>query len=66
MAVAILEIFEGHSSEEKRQLAKDITDAFVKIGETANSVQIIIRENARSCWAEGGKLCSDFETPPGA
>jgi 4-oxalocrotonate tautomerase len=66
MAVAILEIFEGHSVDEKRQLVKDITDALVKMGEEANSVQVIIRENTRSCWAEAGRLCSDFEAPPGA
>jgi 4-oxalocrotonate tautomerase family enzyme len=66
MPVAILEMLEGHSVKEKRQLAADITAAFVKIGVPADSVQVIMRETPKSCWADSGKLCSDFETPPGA
>ena len=66
MSVAILEMLEGHTIEEKRQLAKDITEAFAKIGEQAESIQIIMRETPQSCWAEGGKMCSDFKVPPGA
>jgi phenylpyruvate tautomerase PptA (4-oxalocrotonate tautomerase family) len=66
MAVAILEMLEGSSIEEKRQLAKDITAAFVKIGIPADTVQIIMRENPKSCWADAGKMCSDFQVPPGA
>jgi 4-oxalocrotonate tautomerase family enzyme len=66
MPVAILEMLEGHSIEEKRQLAKDITAAFVKIGVPASAVQVIMRESPTSCWAEAGKICSDFEVPPGA
>ena len=66
MPVAILEMLEGHSIEEKRQLAKDITGAFVKIGVPAETVQVIMRESPRSCWAEAGKICSDFEIPSGS
>ena len=66
MPVAILEMLEGHSIEEKRQLAKDITAAFVKIGVPASAVQVIMRESPKSCWAEAGKMCSDFAIPPGA
>ncbi len=66
MPVAILEMLEGHTIEEKRQLAKDITKAFTKIGVPAETVQIIMRETPKSCWAEAGKICSDFEIPPGA
>jgi 4-oxalocrotonate tautomerase len=66
MPIAILEMLEGHSIEEKRQLAKDITQAFVKIGAPAETVQIIMRETPKSCWAEAGKICADFEIPSGA
>jgi 4-oxalocrotonate tautomerase family enzyme len=66
MPVAILEMLEGHSVNDKKQLAADITAAFVKIGVPAESVQVIMRETPKSCWADSGKLCSDFETPPGA
>ena len=66
MPVAILEMLEGHSIEEKRQLAKDITGAFVKIGVPVETVQVIMRESPKSCWAEAGKICSDFEIPSGS
>jgi 4-oxalocrotonate tautomerase family enzyme len=66
MAIAILEMLEGHSIEEKRQLAKDITEAFSKIGIPAETVQIIMRETPKSCWADAGRMCSDFQVPPGA
>ena len=66
MPVVIVEMWEGRSLEQKRQLAKDLTDAFVKIGVPANAVNIILKDNPKSCWAQAGQLCSDFEVPPGA
>jgi 4-oxalocrotonate tautomerase family enzyme len=59
-------MWEGRTIDDRRQLAKDLTDAFVKLGVPAKAVNVIIRENPKSCWAQGGELCSDFEIPPGA
>jgi 4-oxalocrotonate tautomerase len=66
MPVVIVEMWEGRTIDDRRQLAKDLTDAFVKLGVPAKAVNVIIRENPKSCWAQGGELCSDFEIPPGA
>jgi 4-oxalocrotonate tautomerase len=66
MTVVTVEMWENFSIEQKRQLAKEITDAFVKLGVAAENVNIILRENPRSCWAVSGKLCSDFRIPEGA
>lgn len=66
MPVVIVEMWEGHSLEEKRRLAKDLTKAFVKLGVSAETVNVILKENPKSCWATGGELCADFEIPPGA
>lgn len=66
MPVVTVEMLEGNTMEQKRQLASGITDAFVKIGIPAEEVQVILRENPKSCWADGGKICSDFEIPHGA
>jgi 4-oxalocrotonate tautomerase family enzyme len=66
MSVVIVEMQAGHSVEEKRQLARDMTQALVKMGEPAEDIQVIMRENPTSCWAQAGKLCSDWEIPPGA
>ncbi len=66
MPVVIVEMQQGNTLDQKRQLAKDLTDAFVKIGVPASAVQVIMRETPKSCWAEAGQLCSDFEVPQGA
>ncbi|MCR4393470.1 MAG: tautomerase family protein [Dehalococcoidales bacterium] len=66
MPVVIVEMLDEQPVEKKRQLAEDLTHAFVKIGVPAEAVHIIMRENPKSCWADAGKLCSDFEIPPGA
>jgi 4-oxalocrotonate tautomerase len=66
MAVVIVEMWEGHTLEQKRQLARDLTEALTRIGEPADTVQVIMRESPKSCWSDAGKLCADFEVPPGA
>jgi phenylpyruvate tautomerase PptA (4-oxalocrotonate tautomerase family) len=64
--VVTVEMWDSFSTEQKRQLAEDITKAFIKHGVAADNVNIIMRENPRSCWAVSGKLCSDFRIPNGA
>ena len=66
MTVVTIELWENYSIDQKRQLASDITNAFVKLGIAAENVNIIMRENPKSCWAVKGKLCSDFRIPEGA
>ena len=66
MTVVTVEMWENVNTDQKRQLAKDITNAFVKQGVAAENVNIIMRENPKSCWAVSGKLCSDFKIPEGA
>jgi 4-oxalocrotonate tautomerase family enzyme len=66
MTVVTVEMWENLSIEQKRQLAKEITSAFVKLGIAPENVNIIMKENPKSCWAVSGKLCSDFRIPEGA
>ena len=66
MPVVTVEMLEGNTMDQKRQLVTGLTDAFVKIGVPAEEVRVILRENPKSCWADGGKICSDFEIPHGA
>ncbi len=66
MPVVIVEMQEGINLDQKRQLGKDLTDAFVKIGVPASAVEVIIRETPNNCWIKAGNLCSDFAVPPGA
>ncbi len=66
MTVVTVEMWENFTIDQRRQLAKEITDAFVKLGVAPDNVNIILRENPKSCWAVSGKLCSDFKIPEGA
>jgi 4-oxalocrotonate tautomerase family enzyme len=66
MPVVIVEMLDENDMKQKKQLVKDLTDAFVKIGVPAESVNVILRENPKSCWAIAGQICTDFEIPHGA
>ncbi len=59
MPVVIVEMWEGRTVEHKKQLARDRTSAFVKIGTPQEAVQIILKDNAKHNWAIGGKLASE-------
>jgi 4-oxalocrotonate tautomerase len=64
MPVVIVEMWEGRTHEQKKKLARGITDAFVTIGVPATAVHVILKDNPKSCWAQGGTLCSETETLP--
>jgi 4-oxalocrotonate tautomerase len=59
MPVVIVEMWAGRTLEQKKKLVKGLTDAFVQIGTPADAVQIILKDNEKSCWAISGKLCSE-------
>ncbi|VDC20254.1 2-hydroxymuconate tautomerase [Pseudogemmobacter humi] len=60
MPVIRVEMFEGRSTDQKRELVRELTDAFVRsCGGTPQSVQIVISDVAKSDWGSGGQLCID-------
>lgn len=60
MPVIRVEMFKGRTSEQKKALVKEVTDAFVRTaGGTPESVHIIITDIEPSDWAVAGKLVSD-------
>ncbi len=59
MPLVIVEMWEGRTVEQKKQLAEDITSVFVKSGTHAEAVQIILKDNPKHNWAIGGKLASE-------
>ena len=59
MPVVIVEMWEGRTLEQKKQLVKGITSSFVKIGTPLEAVQIILKDNAKHNWAIGDKLASE-------
>ena len=59
MPVVIVEMWEGRTTEQKRQLVEGITSSFFKIGTPEEAVQIIIKDNPKHNWAIAGRLASD-------
>jgi len=59
MPVVTINMWEGRTIEQKKQLAEGITSSFAKIGTPPEVVQIIIRDIPKYNWAKGGKLASE-------
>ena len=59
MPFIIIEMWQGRSVAQKKQLAEYITSAFVKTGVLADQVHIVFKDNPKHNWADGGKLADD-------
>ncbi len=59
MPVVTVEMWEGRTIEQKKQLVEGITSSLVKIGVPKEAVQLIIKDNPKHNWAIGGKLASE-------
>ena len=59
MPVVIVEMWEGRTVEQKKQLVEGITSAFADIGIPREAVHIIIKDNPKHNWATGGKLAAE-------
>jgi 4-oxalocrotonate tautomerase len=55
-----VEMFEGRTPEQKKNLVKALTQAVVdSLGAKPEAVDVILREVKRSDWATGGELWSE-------
>ncbi len=60
MPTITVQMFEGRTTEQKRELVKELTEATCKaLSCKQESVTIILQEHQRENWATGGKLWSD-------
>lgn len=59
MPVVIVEMWEGRTPEQKKQLVADITAAFTRIGTPADVVHVILKDVSKQNWGHGGKLASE-------
>lgn len=60
-----VEMFEGRSVEQKRALAKELTEACVRaIGASPGGVDILFFDIPKHDWATGGALWSDVAPKP--
>ncbi len=59
MPVVIVEMWEGRTIEQKKQLVEGITSSFAKINTPPEAVQVILKDVPKHNWAIGGKLASE-------
>lgn len=59
MPIVIVEMWQGHTAEQKRQIVEGITTVFTKISIPSDAVHIILKDNPKHNWASGGKLASE-------
>ena len=59
MPVVIVEMWEGRTVAQKKQLVKGITSVITDMGVPLEAVHIIIKDNPKHNWATGGKLASE-------
>ncbi|HEX9992028.1 MAG TPA: 2-hydroxymuconate tautomerase [Acidimicrobiales bacterium] len=60
MPIIHVDMLEGRSLDQKRALASELTDAFVRCcGGEAAAVRVVISEVPPSNWAIGGRLVAD-------
>jgi len=59
-----VELFEGRTPAQKAALAKELTDACVRVlGGKPDGIDVIFYEIARGDWATGGRLWSEPAPP---
>jgi 4-oxalocrotonate tautomerase len=60
-----VELFEGRTLQQKRDLARELTEACKRVlGGNGDGVDVIFYDIARQDWASGGQLWSDKAPPP--
>ncbi|WP_363246956.1 4-oxalocrotonate tautomerase [Reyranella sp.] len=60
MPMINVQMFEGRTIEQRRALAKELTEGTCRaLGCTPDAVQIILTDIKKENWAEAGKLFSD-------
>ncbi len=60
-----VEMFAGRTVEQKRALARELTEATVRaLGVPASAVEVLFFDIERHDWAVAGTLCSDPPAPP--
>jgi 4-oxalocrotonate tautomerase len=60
MPVVRIEMYEGRTIEQKRELVRGVTDVVARVtGNPADTVHVIIEEIKRENWSIGGLLQPD-------
>jgi 4-oxalocrotonate tautomerase len=64
MPIVRVEMWEGRTLDQKRRLARELTDLIAEVVDCdPETVRILITDYARQDWAVGGVLQADCEAP---
>jgi len=60
MPLVIVKMLVGRTAEQKRQLAREITEVVSRVAKApVDQVDVVIEEHPRENWASGGTLYSE-------
>ena len=60
MPIIRVEMFPGRTTDQKRDLARELTDGFVRAcGGPGDRLYVVINEVERENWGVGGELMAD-------
>jgi 4-oxalocrotonate tautomerase len=60
MPLVIVKMLEGRTTEQKRRLAREITDVVTRVtGAPEDQVDVVIEDHPRENWAKAGTLFCD-------
>lgn len=59
MPVVTVEMYEGRTVEQKKQLVAGITSVITKLGIPPEAVLVIIKDNPKHNWGIAGRLASE-------
>lgn len=63
MPMMHVEMFEGRTQEQKRELVRELTRAFVNTcGGRPEGIHVVLREVSKEDWGVGGELAVDKST----
>ncbi len=60
MPIIRVEMFTGRNRDQKRELVKELTEAFVRTcGGSPDALTVVISDVEKEDWGSGGVLCAD-------
>ena len=59
MPVVTVEMWQGRTVEQKKRLVEGITEACAGIGIPREQVTVILKDNPKHNWGQGGKLAEE-------
>lgn len=60
MPIVHVDLWEGRTEEQIKEIIEGITDVFVKMGSKPESVRVLVQEYPKTHWGTKGKPASEL------